>query len=74
MKLLKFLVNKPSMEKKPRDDYLEVASQVIHYAKGLPLALEIIGFDLCGRTKLEWKSAIDKYEKFPKKRFKRYLK
>ena len=50
---------------KPKEDYLELASHVIHYAKGLPLALAIIGFDLCGRTKLEWKSAIDKYEKIP---------
>ena len=45
---------------KPREDYLELASHVIHYAKGLPLALAIIGSHLCGRTKLEWKSAIDK--------------
>ena len=51
---------------KPREDYLELASHVIHYAKGLPLALAIIGSHLCGRTKLEWKSAIDKYEKIPK--------
>ena len=50
---------------KPDEDYLELANQVIHYAKGLPLALEIMGADLYGRTKLEWKSALAKYEKIP---------
>nr|XP_023892071.1 TMV resistance protein N-like [Quercus suber] len=58
----------------PREDYLELASHVIHYAKGLPLALAIIGSDLCGRTKLEWKSAIDKYEKIPKEDIQEILK
>ena len=50
---------------KPEEDYSELASQVIHYAKGLPLALAIIGSDLCGRTIIEWKSALDKYNKIP---------
>ena len=59
---------------KPREDYLELSSHVMHYAKGLPLALVIIGFDLCGRTKLEWKSAIDKYEKIPKEDIQEILK
>jgi hypothetical protein len=40
---------------KPDKDYSELANQVIHYAKGLPLALKIIGSDLCGRTKLNGK-------------------
>ena len=44
-------------------DYYELANQVINYTKGLPLALVIIGSNLCGRSKLEWKSALDKYEK-----------
>ena len=45
---------------KPKKDYLELSNQVIQYTKGLPLALVIMGVDLCGRTKPEWKSAIDK--------------
>uniref|UniRef100_A0A2N9GBT0 TIR domain-containing protein n=1 Tax=Fagus sylvatica TaxID=28930 RepID=A0A2N9GBT0_FAGSY len=52
---------------KPDKDYSKLANQVIHYAKGLPLALEIIGSDLCGRTEAQWKHAIDKYEKIPNK-------
>ena len=50
---------------KPNEDYLKLTNQVIHYAKGLPLALEIMGADFYGRTKLEWKSALAKYEKIP---------
>jgi len=59
---------------KPPQDYLELAYQVMDYTKGLPLALTIIGFDLCGRIKDEWKTAINKYEKIPKAIFLKYLK
>jgi hypothetical protein len=54
--------------------YSELANQVIHYAKGLPLALKIIGSDLCGRTKLEWESALKIYEKNPNKGIQEILK
>ena len=37
----------------------------MYYAKSLPLALTIIGSNLCGRTKLEWESALLQYEKYP---------
>ncbi|KAL4605370.1 hypothetical protein ACB092_09G024100 [Castanea dentata] len=46
---------------KHEEDYFELANQVIQYAKGLPLALKIIGSDLCGRPKSEWESAIHQY-------------
>ncbi|XP_050284950.1 disease resistance protein RUN1-like [Quercus robur] len=46
---------------KPKEDYLELANQVIHYAKGLPLALTIMGVDFYGRTKAEWKSALHNF-------------
>ena len=59
--------------KKPKKDYLELANQVIKYTKGLPLALVIMGADLCGRSKPEWKSAIDKYEKIPNKEIQKVL-
>ena len=48
------------------EDYFELANQVIQYASGLPLALTIIGSDLCGKTRFEWKSAIQQYGKIPK--------
>ncbi|KAL4631838.1 hypothetical protein ACB092_04G006400 [Castanea dentata] len=52
---------------KPKEDYLELANQVIECTKGHPLAIEIMGADLCGRTKLEWKSALYMYERNPNK-------
>ena len=60
--------------KEPKEDYLELANRVIQYAKGLPLALVVMGADLCGKTKLEWKSAIDKYERIPNKEIQKVLK
>uniref|UniRef100_A0A7N2L437 TIR domain-containing protein n=1 Tax=Quercus lobata TaxID=97700 RepID=A0A7N2L437_QUELO len=58
---------------KPKDDYLELADRVIQYAKGLPLALVIIGADLYGRTKPEWRSAVDKYERIPNEEIQKIL-
>jgi hypothetical protein len=49
-------------------------NQVIHYAKGLPLALKIMGADLYGRTKLEWQCALDKYGKIPNRKIHDILK
>nr|XP_023908427.1 TMV resistance protein N-like [Quercus suber] len=58
---------------KPKDDYLELADRVIQYAKGLPLALVISGADLYGRTKPEWRSAVEKYERIPNEEIKKIL-
>ena len=63
-----------SQKKQPMEDYLEIVNQVIHYAKGLPLALVVMGADLCGRTKHEWKIALDKYERIPNKNIQGILK
>jgi hypothetical protein len=59
---------------KPDKDYSKLANQVIHYAKGLPLALKIIGSDLCGRPKDQWESALKIYEKIPKEDIQKILK
>ena len=40
---------------KPKEDYLELASYVIHYAEGLPLALAIIGSDCVEELNLSGK-------------------
>nr|XP_023914306.1 TMV resistance protein N-like [Quercus suber] len=58
---------------KPKDDYLELADKVIQHAKGLPLALVIIGANLYGRTKPEWRSAVEKYERIPNEEIKKIL-
>ncbi|KAL4634400.1 hypothetical protein ACB092_04G196800 [Castanea dentata] len=58
---------------KPKKDYLELATQIIQYAKGIPLALVIMGADLCGRTRPEWKNGIDKYKRISNKEIQKVL-
>ena len=45
------------------EDYLELEKQAISYAKGLPLALKVMGRDLWGQTIHEWNDALDYYKK-----------
>ncbi|XP_065623707.1 TMV resistance protein N [Quercus suber] len=56
------------------EDYLELAEQITSYADGLPLALQIIGSDLCGKKIHEWKSALEKYKNIPHKNIQKILK
>ena len=51
---------------KLEEDSFELANQVIQYANGLPLALKIIGSDLCGKIRSEWGNAIEQYRDIPK--------
>lgn len=53
--------------KEPAADYVEISTRVVQYAKGLPLALNVIGSDLFGKTIEEWESALKKYETIPSK-------
>ncbi|XP_040364379.1 disease resistance protein RPV1-like [Rosa chinensis] len=53
-------------ENKRMDDFSELASKVIRYAKGIPLVLEVLGSDLCSKNKAEWEDAVEYYSKHPK--------
>ncbi|TXG74708.1 hypothetical protein ES288_1Z018400v1 [Gossypium darwinii] len=44
----------------PKYDFIELSKQVVHYADGLPLALEVLGSFLCGRDIIQWRSAIER--------------
>ncbi|KAG8479616.1 hypothetical protein CXB51_029451 [Gossypium anomalum] len=44
----------------PKYDFIELSKQVVHYANGLPLALEVLGSFLCGRDIIQWRSAIER--------------
>ncbi|KAL7172272.1 hypothetical protein ACSBR2_031879 [Camellia fascicularis] len=53
-------------EDHPIENYVELSKQVADYARGLPLALEILGsFLSCNRSIQEWESAIEKLKKNP---------
>ena len=49
----------------PRETYMDLSIKVLHYAKGIPLALKILGSLLDGRTKEAWESELQKLEKLP---------
>ncbi|XP_061993984.1 disease resistance protein RUN1-like [Rosa rugosa] len=43
----------------PPDDYLELARRAVHYAKGLPLALILLGSHLFRTSREEWEATLD---------------
>ncbi|XP_056164863.1 TMV resistance protein N-like [Syzygium oleosum] len=45
----------------------DLVDSALHYANGLPLALEVLGSFLCGRREQEWESAMNKLAKSPDK-------
>ncbi|KAF8016831.1 hypothetical protein BT93_H2139 [Corymbia citriodora subsp. variegata] len=52
----------------------DFVNSVLHYASGLPLALEVLGSFLCGRSEQEWENALDKLAKIPDKNINDVLK
>jgi hypothetical protein len=52
----------------PPKVYLELCHNILSYAQGLPLALEVIGSFLCDRSIQEWQSAIDRLKNTPERK------
>ncbi|BBH02491.1 Disease resistance TIR-NBS-LRR class protein [Prunus dulcis] len=50
---------------KMADDYTNLSKGVVKYANGLPLALEVLGYALCGRELGEWESEFAKLKEHP---------
>ncbi|KAG8479610.1 hypothetical protein CXB51_029445 [Gossypium anomalum] len=44
----------------PKVDFIELSEHVVHYAGGLPLALEVLGSFLYSRDLAHWRSAIER--------------
>ncbi|RDX68598.1 TMV resistance protein N, partial [Mucuna pruriens] len=49
----------------PEEEYLNLCKEVVEYARGLPLALEVLGSHLHGRTVEVWHSALEQIRSFP---------
>ncbi|XP_031112110.1 TMV resistance protein N-like [Ipomoea triloba] len=49
----------------PTKEFEEVEAQVVHYAGGLPLALEVFGSLLYGRDIDEWRSEVGRLKEIP---------
>ena len=46
----------------PNESYKNLSRQAVDYAKGLPLALKVLGSCLFGKMESEWKSTFDKFK------------
>ena len=55
-----FFNSKAFDKEHPTEDYLKLSQAFIHYANGLPLAIEVLGSFLYNRSTCEWKSELDK--------------
>ncbi|XP_028800271.1 TMV resistance protein N-like [Neltuma alba] len=49
----------------PIEGYWKLCKDIIHYAGGLPLTLEVLGSYFCRRSELEWKEGLEKIKMFP---------
>ncbi|KAJ9553719.1 LOW QUALITY PROTEIN: hypothetical protein OSB04_017764 [Centaurea solstitialis] len=50
----------------PLESYRDLSTGIVHYARGLPLALEVLGASLLGKTTRElWVSTLEKLRQIP---------
>uniref|UniRef100_A0A2N9HSQ1 TIR domain-containing protein n=1 Tax=Fagus sylvatica TaxID=28930 RepID=A0A2N9HSQ1_FAGSY len=59
-----FCLNAFKKENVPAD-YFKMSKIFLKYAGGLPLALEVLGSFLFGKSIIEWKSALERLKEFP---------
>ncbi|XP_052877386.1 disease resistance protein RPV1-like [Gossypium arboreum] len=55
-----FKLNAFDSDTMPKYDFIELSKHVVHYADGLPLALEVLGLFLYGRDIIQWRSTIER--------------
>ncbi|KAL2342414.1 hypothetical protein Fmac_003699 [Flemingia macrophylla] len=63
---LKLLSLNAFKQNHPIETYMDLSVKVLSYAKGIPLALKVLGSFLYGRTREAWESALQKLKKSPK--------
>uniref|UniRef100_A0A2N9G555 ADP-ribosyl cyclase/cyclic ADP-ribose hydrolase n=1 Tax=Fagus sylvatica TaxID=28930 RepID=A0A2N9G555_FAGSY len=52
----------------PAEYYLELSKEFVLYASGLPLAIEVMGSFLLGKSINEWKNALGRLKEFPERK------
>ncbi|XP_047179764.1 disease resistance protein RUN1-like, partial [Vigna umbellata] len=61
-------------EAKPKEEYYYLATKVVSYCGGLPLALEVVGSSLFEKTKKEWDTILSKFAIVGRHRFSEIIK
>uniref|UniRef100_A0A5B6Z4S3 Uncharacterized protein n=1 Tax=Davidia involucrata TaxID=16924 RepID=A0A5B6Z4S3_DAVIN len=62
---VKLFSAKAFRKNQPTKGYVALTDRVLHYAKGVPLALNVLGSFLFGRNITEWRSALDRLKESP---------
>lgn len=57
---IKLFSQKAFGEENPKEGYFDLSSQVVDYAGGLPLAIEVLGSSLRNKPMEQWKNAVEK--------------
>uniref|UniRef100_A0A7N2MYZ4 Uncharacterized protein n=1 Tax=Quercus lobata TaxID=97700 RepID=A0A7N2MYZ4_QUELO len=65
---LKPFCSKAFKKEQPEEGFVNVSYRVVNYAKGLPLALIVLGSFLAKRTIDIWESALESLQKIPNKK------
>ena len=60
-------------EHDPPEDYLDFSTSFVHYARGLPLAINVLGSFLYDRPKREWEGALNRLKEHPNKKINEIL-
>ncbi|XP_054777352.1 disease resistance protein RUN1-like isoform X2 [Prosopis cineraria] len=58
----------------PPKGYQDMSSHVIRYARGLPLAVRLIGANLAHKNLEEWRSTLEQYDRIPERTMHEVLK
>ncbi|WRX19591.1 Toll/interleukin-1 receptor homology (TIR) domain - like 2, partial [Theobroma cacao] len=58
----------------PIDSYMEYARSIVKHCGGLPLALQVLGSSLAGKSINVWKSALEKLKTIPDSKIQKILK
>lgn len=58
----------------PKEDFKDILNHIIHYCRGLPLALKVLGSLLYKKTLPQWESELLKLEKEPEVKIQNVLK
>ncbi|CAL5407419.1 unnamed protein product [Camellia sinensis] len=72
-KAMELFKSKAFRKHQQMEGYGELVCRAINYAKGVPLALKVLGSFLCGRNKAEWESSLNKLKESPMKEVERVL-